>query len=320
MNAPLIGPNAYWLIDMGISLSTIVDFASRKDDGSFQFINSGLIASFASNGPSREMTAALTQKKGAELLVKLRWLADAITLQQSLTDGDFLAGLIEQALYDPGRRAFTFDSADADEKALKQLGLAAMKANPLLARNVVMMGLRHALEDAIGGPDKAAALSYEQTYFQLGLDDFVGPNPCPGSDFAKAKLTSLFPNFVFEYRVTKQQKALPDKKDCPLEIVETFSENGSTPGFGTGVSVSVADFYVTVPSPSIVARGVYEQSDSLRLALIYRDRVLQALIDRNLSTSLSASLGGAATPTRKGELALLLLSKAWGWKTRENSM
>jgi hypothetical protein len=320
LNAPLIGPNAYWLMDMGISLSTIVDFASRGDDGSFRFVNADRVAKFVTEGPPPDMMTALRGGKGTELLAKLRWLSDATVLQQSLTYGDYLASLIEQVLYDSEKKALTVDSTDAETKVLKHLGLAAMKANPVLARNVLMKALRHAIEDSSGGAEKAAALSYNQTYFALGLSDYKGSNPCTGPAFAKAKLTNLFPNFAFEYRVTKQEKDTADKKDCPLEIAESFSEDSSTPGYGTGVSVSIGDFYVTVPSPSVVARGAYEQGDGLRLALAYRDRVSQALIDRNLGAALTANLPATATPPRKAELALQLLSKAWTWKVRDKTM
>ena len=132
-------------------------------------------------------------------------------------------------------------------------------------------------------------------------------------------MADLFPNFAFEYRVTKQEKDTADKKDCPLEIAKSFSNGSSTPGYGTGVSVNIDDFYVTVPSPSVVASGIYEQGDGLRLALAYRDRVSQALIDRNLGAALTASLSPSATPARKADLALQLLSTVWTWKVRDKA-
>ncbi len=240
-------------------------------------------------------------------------------LQQSLIYGDFLAGLIEQVLYDSEKRMLVVDSTDTELKALKGLGLLAMKANPALARNVLMKALRHAIEDDSGGSEKAAALSYRQTYFALGLSDYTGSNPCTAPVSAKAKLANLFPNINFEYRVTKQEKDTVDKKDCPLETPESFSNDSSTPGYGTGVSVGIADFYITVPSPSVVARGVYEQSAGLQLALAYRDRVSQAFIDRNLADALTESMPDA-TPAEKANFALQLLSRAWTWKVREKTM
>lgn len=320
LKAPLIGPNAYWLMDMGISLSTIIDFASRSDDGSFRFVSADHVGKFVTKGPTSDMMTALREGKGSELLQKLRWLSDVTVLQQSLIYGDYLAGLIEQVLYDPEKRTLTVDSTDLETRELKHLGLMAMKANPVLARNVLIKALRHAIEDGSGGANKAAALSYRQTYFALGLSDYTGSNPCTGPAFAKAKLANLFPNFTFEYRVTKEEKDTADKRECPLEIAESFSEDSSTPGYGAGVSVRIEDFYVTVPSPSVVARGVYEQGDGLRLALAYRDRVSQALIDRNLGAALTASLPAMATPTRRADLATQLLSKAWNWKVRDKTM
>ncbi|MGJ4948387.1 hypothetical protein [Bradyrhizobium sp. HKCCYLS20291] len=320
LNAPLIGPHAYWLMDMGISLSTIIDFAKRRNDGFFLFVEPDDLAKFTTNGPTPGMMEAIRQKKGAGLLARLRWLADAAFLQQSVTYGDYVAELAEQVLYDPGKRTITTDAADSETRARKQLALAAMKANPVLARNVVMRAMRHAIEDHNGGADKAATVSYQQTYFSLAQSDFVGATPCTPTAISSAKLTSLFPNFAFEYRVSKQQKSTPERKDCPQEIEEVVSDSESTPGLGTGLSVSIADFYVTVPAPSVLTRGVYEQSDGLRLASAYRDRVSQALIDRNFSAVLSSSLPADVTPARKEDLALQLLSKAWTWKVREKPL
>lgn len=40
-------------------------------------------------------------------------------------------------------------------------------------------------------------------------------------------------------------------------------------------AVAIDDFYVVLPSPPVVTIGQFEQSDGLRIALCYHDRVNQ---------------------------------------------
>ncbi|MCK1738987.1 hypothetical protein IVA79_34720 [Bradyrhizobium sp. 138] len=318
LGAPLIGPNAFWLLDMGVSLSTVVEFANRSNDGTFRFVDPERLTTFVSTGPSPEMKTALGQGKGVELLGKLRWLSDAALLQQSLIYGDYLALLIEQCLYDPEKKALVTDPQDPERKTLVQLGLAAMKANPVLARNVLMLAMRHAVEDQQGGAAKAQAVSYQQTFFGLGLSDYISADTCGGLPFTKQKLTDMFPNFVFEYRATTDDHKSGRKKDCPLEVGEIISDDKASPGLGAGVSVGLADFYIKVPSPMTLARGAFEQTDGLRLALAYRDRVSQAFLDRTIAGTFKASVADASE-LQRAALASQFLGKAWTWNGREKS-
>ena len=314
-NAPLIGPQAYWLMDMGIALSTIADFAVGSG-ASFAFVDPAAITAFSTNGTTHEITSAIQQHKGRDLLLKLQRLAEAVILQQSLTYGDYTAQLVERALYNPELRSLSVDPTWLAQGSEKPLALAAMKANPILARNVVMLALRHAIEDSVHGASNADALSYRQTYYQLGLQDFK-PQACSDVPLARRKLEDLFPKWHFEYRATSDERKRDSFKDCPGEIVDDPTNASAPPALGSGMAVTLGDFYVLVPSPSILARGVFEQSDSLRLALAYRDRISQALIDREIGETLKAST--AHDQKAFGETAFGLLNDGWGWKVRAKS-
>jgi hypothetical protein len=271
LNAALIGPQSMRLIDTGITLASIVDFARRDNAGSFIFVGPSIIEQVSKDGPTNELSDAVHQHKGVDLLTKLQWLAEATVIQQSITYGDFTPELVERTLYDTVTRSINTDPAAITP--VKQKAIAAMRANPVLARNVVLLAMRHAINDGLGG--QAEGVPFNQTYYGLALDDFSGPQACEGSSLPHQKLAELFPNWKFGYWASVEQKHdNPAFSKCSVELQPSLdSPAPQLPAPGAGIGVPIADFYVLVPSPLKLAGGVYEQSDSLRLALIYRDRI-----------------------------------------------
>jgi hypothetical protein len=315
LNAPLIGPQAYWLMDMGLVLSAISDFAVRGRDGSFGFVDPLDVTAFSTEGPSQTIITAVRQHKGIDLLARLRWLSESLVLQQAIAYGDLTTELAERALYDPQTHSLDVDPSKCKTDCQrKQLALLAMKANPTLARNVVRLAMRHVIEDSLGGADRADAVLYKQTYYQLSLADFSGPQACEADITARAKLQELFPNWNFEYRATSVQQQT-GYADCQRETVGDLSNPSALPPAGSGVAVNLGDFYVTVPNPTALSQGVFEQGDGLKLAIAYRDRISQALIDRDMGTVLRdvvAEAGG--DPEMVRQTAYGLINSAWDWQ------
>jgi hypothetical protein len=64
-----------------------------------------------------------------------------------------------------------------------------------------------------------------------------------------------------------------------------------------------------------LSAGNFEQPDSLRLALINRDRLAQALGDLQMGDVLRESFSNEQV----GEAALNLVNSAWGWTARAKS-
>ena len=318
-NAPLIGPQAYWLMDIGLVLSTLADFARRGGDGSFRFDDALDISEFSTNGPSPTVMASIQQRKGQDLLLRLRLLAEVLVLQQALAYGDMTAELVEQALYDAQSRSLIDDpskcgTSDVTCPQRRTLAVLAMKANPILARNVVMLALRHAIEDALGGADQANVVLHHQTYYGLALADYASPRTCDGDHSTRQKLVHLFPNWKFEYRATSTERQ-NGFNDCPAEIVGDLDKPTATAAAGSGPSISLGDFYVTLPSAASLAQGEFEQSDSLRLALAYRDRLSQAIVDRSVGSTLKALVTDSGGDAKAVRLTMFgLLNDAWGWQ------
>lgn len=309
LDAALLGPHSIGLIDTGITLATLSDFARRTGATSFDFVRPEAIANFAQNGPTNELKEALRQHKGIDLLVKLQWLSESMVLQQSLAYGDFIAKLIERELYDPATKSLRSTAQTPSQ----QLALEAMRWNPVLARNVVMIAMRHSIEDSMGGLKQAEAVRHRQTYYHLALKDFA--QTCDGSSLARAKLGELFHNWSFEYRVTSAQKQDALLKGCPEELRPDLASNTPLPEFGAGVAVSFGDFYVVVPTPMELSSGIFEQSDSLRLALRYRDRVNQEIIDRTVLKTVKSVVPASDA----GRTALMLLNEGWDWQPQKTT-
>jgi gas vesicle protein len=318
LNSALIGPQSEGLIDTGLTLAVIADFAQTKND-SFVFVDTQAIEGFAQNGPSDELQKSLHEHKGSALLQKLQWLTEAAVLQQSIAYGNYTAQLIEETLYDPTTKSLNVDPKKVDP--LKQRALWAMQTNPVLARNVVLLGMRHAIEDSPQGADHAGAVQYSQTYYALGLKELASAQGCSGSVDASYKLSVLFPGWKFGYWVTADgKKADASLEKCPLEFEPDPKSNSQLPKPGPGVGVSIGDFYVLLPSAPFLSTGSFDQSDSLRLALANRDRVSQAIIDRNVGETVKTLAGnGPKSKSIAADTAFALLNEGWDWQIRRKS-
>ena len=324
LGASLLGPQWIRLIDTGIAVASLVSFAQRTDSGTFDFEQAQVIADFWKNGPTPKLRTALAQQSGLRLLYRLRWLTEAAVLQESVSYGDYTAELIEKTLYDPASHSLRTDTKGLtpQQQQLVSLSAQALQWNPILARNVVVLAMRHAMADALGGYDKAAAVRYHANYYGLALQDFSGPQACGNSTLAHEKLTELLPNWNFQYVVTSdQKKGDPALASCPSEFQPDPNSPGPTPQLrGAGVATIVGDIYVLVPTPAALASGAYDQSDSLRLALAYRDRLSQAIVDRTVNSTVRALAGGGSVgKTKAGQMALGLLNEGWGWTVRTKS-
>ncbi|WP_348266257.1 hypothetical protein [Edaphobacter sp. DSM 109919] len=321
LGASLIGPYSTGLIDTGIALSTIVDFSRNDGRGTFVFVKPKVIENFYRDGSTPQLRQALEEHKGADLLTKMRWLTEGYVLQQSVAYGDYTAQLVERSLYDPSTRSLNTDPKVMTD-VVKQKALLAMRTNPTLARNVVLLAMRHAIADSLGGMDKAEAEQFRQTYYALALTAFTGPQACGGSTYAREKLSEMFPSWRFEYWVTSDQKKQdPSLDKCSTEFLpDAAGPAPQLPARGSGVGVSLADFYVLAPSPIELSTGQFEQSDSLRLALSYRDHLNQVIIDRDIGSTVRSVAGSdAEAQAVVGTLAFELLNEGWGWQNRIKS-
>lgn len=318
LNAPLIGPQAARIMDSGITLATIADFAQTDRRGAFVFVPPQEITNFQIGGLTADLKGSIGEQKGVGLLHKLQWLAEAQVIQQSVAYGDYTAGLVEKTLYDPTSRTLTTDPAKLTP--LQQQALAAMRTNPVLARNVVMLAMRQAISDANGGDDKADSISYEETYYTLAFNDLIGSQACSGASLPRQKFANMFPNWPINYWVTEEQvKNDSTLAACPKEVLPDPTSNGpAPPAQGSGVAVTVSDFHVLLPPPLVLAEGDYEQADSLRFALLYRDRINQAIIDRNLLDTLKAVVGARGLPSgNTPKMAFGLLNRGWNWQPQK---
>jgi hypothetical protein len=324
LSAPLIGPQSYGVVDTGIVLATVADFGAMDGSNSLQFIPAAEIDSFAAKGMQADMTAALAENKGRKLLGELGYLTEAMVFQQAVAYGDYTTKLLEQTLYDPTSKSLNVDPAIISRDATKAAALDAMRLNPALARNVVLLAIRHAVADSLGSRPAAEAVRYSASYYALGLADLIAPRACAPESHAREKLSSLLPNWQFQYRVTAEQHKQPEFSKCEMET--TVASPAGSPvtdsqSLGIGVAVSLSNFYVLVPSPVSLTSGALEQPDSLRLALQYQDRLNQAVIDRNIGITVSGIDSGADSKTpESNRVGVALLDEGWGWQHRAKSI
>lgn len=286
LDQPVMGPQAYWVMNMVLTFSKIADFATMKTGGSLEFAPWNDVEALAKAMPSAFLLKSLGERKSEDILRKLRWLSEALVLQKSVMSGSHIAVLVEKALYDPATRALVSDPNVLMADPLRQAAALVMKVNPVVARNVVMLAARHAIEDAqVGGTDdakrsKAEELLHREAYYGLALNDFKAGG-CLGDSAYQKKIGDLLPNWPFAYRATASQRQNDPYKNCEPEVLDDLA-TGDTVALGSGVSVKFADFYVVMPSPTALSKGLFEQDDALRQSLSYRDQTSQALIDRNV--------------------------------------
>jgi hypothetical protein len=211
LSEPVIGPQAYWVMNMALTFAKIADFATMGADGSFVFAPWYDIEALSKAAPLTQLAKGLAQSKGEDLLKKVQWLSEALVLQQSVMSGSHVAVLIEQVLYDPATHALVSDPNQILADPLKQAAVLVMKVNPIVARNVVMLAARHAIENVQSGStpeerrSKAEDLLHREAYYRLGLNDFTAGG-CPGDPAYHKKLVDLFPNWPLVYHATSAQQ------------------------------------------------------------------------------------------------------------------
>ena len=109
-------------------------------------------------------------------------------------------------------------------------------------------------------------------------------------------------------------------KTCPQVFELDLGENIPRLELGAGVAVSLGDFYVIAPSAVALSSGSFEQPDSLRLALMYRDRLSQVIIDRKVRGIVREEAGnGEDRETIAKDMAFAVLNEGWGWEHRRKS-
>ncbi|KYK50348.1 hypothetical protein A1D31_39135 [Bradyrhizobium liaoningense] len=268
-----LGPNAPYLIDLAIALSTLIDLAVTSETNTrWDFVSPDEID--ISSGVSRKLIAAVEQRKGLRLLQELSTLTDAYALQQSVLNGDYLAELLAEALYDPKDRTLVSKLDPTTPNNRQAAALAVMKANPIVARNVVMLAMRRALAES------GYILPDGETYYTLALNDYKGPPACLKDTYVTAKLSRLLPKWEFTYIAPPDERGTADKPGPLIQCAEQVDAEQ-----GWGLAVQFDGFYVKVPSPRILSEGTYEYPSSLRVALAYRERLNLALLDRGFVTT-----------------------------------
>lgn len=261
--APALGPYVRHMIDLGIPLSMLSDFGRRQTEQDWSFTSSEDLSLESREGLQRLVTA-VGQGKGESLLTNLMTLTDAYVLQQGMLYGDYTAELVAEVLYDRSTNALTTDKGQPGSKVA--LARALMKVNPALARNVVTIALNQAFSSA----------GMSETYFNIARSRVAGSEACDKGSIAWRGLKEKLPNWKLEYRAYAADR----QKDKPMEKCPAATDDSEV---GWGLSVDFEDFYVKVPATIALKNGNLDSPPSLRLALAYRDRVAQALLDRTLS-------------------------------------
>lgn len=264
----LIGPNGWGLMDSMIAVSRTATFTWTDGAEQYRFLSPKDLDVKAP--PTEHLKAAATERHGLDLLQAMAPMAELNILQQSVAYGDLVPQLVLDILYDPKTRTLVsqVDQQGAPDVILKQrVALKAMQLNPILGRNVVMLAVRKALADADG--------TFPTTYYRLAIDNFRGSPACAQDAVARRKLADLFPGWKLEYRVEKAALVSEELAEC-----KAGDEDVSR---GVGLVLDFGGFYVRMPSTEVATEGVFEYPQSLAIALRYRYKIGQELMDRNVS-------------------------------------
>lgn len=293
-SAALIGPQAEEIIDIGLVLATVSSFA----DSSFKFVSSGAVKDYENLGPTRQLKNAFSQNRAGKLVEYLGFLATAKVLQQSMTYGSYTAELVVDTLYDENSRILRTQNLDR----VQMLAYQAMSLNPVLARNVVMLSLRRALQDSVGGREAADDKLYMKTRYHLGLLELADPGTCRKDPKNKERLGQLFPGWNFQYVVTESQaRDDPKWKDdgCPRPVpspnmlaeapIGSLIELGPVDALGT--------IRIPAPAPHVFAEGLFEVPASLAIAVQHLDSVNQAQAAYRIVDNIRAEAADSDTIT-----------------------
>jgi len=284
LSKTLIGPLAGVTVDSGLLMSELVDLILKRDTGALRFPSVDDIDNLAKGVLSGSGLLRIRQEKGLYLLrtldiFTLNWL-----VQQSATFGDYPAQLALEVLYDHQGGALITrvpdaDSVDADRRIKIALALQALKENPILARNVVHMAIRKAL---LRRHNSSGIVQY-----QNGWSSLQNASACHGSGHDAYFMNQWFQPlpggqkdavWMFKHIVT------PEEAENGGAYVGCPTDESDGHRAGTGIAVQFDGFHVRVPHPQQFDRGDLELAPSLRQAIIYRNKVSQALVARNLRT------------------------------------
>jgi hypothetical protein len=238
--------------------------------------------------------ATLSQRKGIELLqiidtFSLQWL-----IQQSMIFGDHTAHLVLKTIYDEDEGALIVNDPGSTypDQARRQRILAAHKAmrgNAVLARNVVMLGMRKALRQRRGDIPVVA--------YRIGWAGLQNPSACMGTGpsanwmndlFKPIKGQAPYANWIFR-RIASPVEAASN--GAYLACQQDNSPDGRA---GVGPALQFESFHVRIPSFQQLDVGNLEQPASLRQALVYRNKTIQAIIARDLVNIAGDSASSAA--------------------------
>jgi hypothetical protein len=304
INETLLGPQAYRMIDDGLQIALLSDFFIRPAGVHRDvFVHGDDVKAAHTDGMSKDMQEALNEGKGLSLLRRLQWIADALVLQESMLSGSYMSENLEAELYDSTAHALTGDTAQMTERQKAALGV--MRVNPILARNTVMLAMRHAIRDSLGTEAEATKYGYLRGTYHMAVADFGTGDGCSGLEFDRAGLRALFPQWSFNYRVTKEDT----DGDSTLKSCVAADDDQRR-----GLYVKVGDVVIAAPSPLALAAGSYEISEGLRRALQYRERVSEAIIDHTISQSVTATasaLHGSGAKVSSNSLAKDFLNHAY---------
>lgn len=291
-----LSPYGAYLIDMGLPLGSLTNFhyhdpaLARVEAVPFADIRSSIIA--VDQGPTIPMSKAIQQRRGDAVLLRLRWLTDIWVLQQSTAYGDYPASLIVDVLFDEATNTLRASPIKEPGKestgALQEMALEAIAANPVLARNVVLMAMLRS-----GGGNS-------ETLYSLGVSFYAGAAACADDTNAKLYLSKAFPKWPFAYRASEVERKEKKELETCKSPLTTAPRNDSeiAEDVGTGLMVAFNGtkldgkpiaFDVKAPTPQALATQGLEQPSSLRVALEYRAKVDGAIGAKYLYEAIDSS-------------------------------
>lgn len=295
LQTALLGPQVERVLKEGVLLATLADlsFVTAADD--LKLVGAADILQVSGGSLSQELKAATQDRNGLKLLEKLRRLSESYVLQQATTYGDFTAAVALEMLYDTNSRSLNAAPNDPVAAARATAAIDAMKANPVLARNVVLLALRRAIADQLGGVEAAEKANYLETRYRWALENFKRGDRCGNDEIGLREWKSLFPAWTLVYRASAREKAEDITLSGCRDALRLDLGDRLHPEFGVGAAVELTpDLYVALPSAMEMSIGRFERPESLTRALALRDKVNQAIGDRRISESIAGAVSADA--------------------------
>ncbi|MBY3220912.1 hypothetical protein [Rhizobium laguerreae] len=311
----MLGPQVEHIVHVGLFLATFADLSYFDQDRELHLVFKEDIEEVSKGNITTNMEAARRARNGQKVLERLKILSEAFLLQQSIAYGDYTAKVAERALYDTATK--TLNTAPNNPVMVGKAAAAveAMRANPILARNVVLLAIRHAIAQSLGSMEVANRANFQRTRYRWAYDNFVRGNRCGVDELALSEWRGLLPGWEIIYEATEGERQTPGFQECPLSqslYLGDDPERGNDPplpGLGSGPAIKIADFYVQLPSSMELSIGRFEQPDSLLRAMAMRDEVSQAIAERTISETVDDVLANEPNgDTARDRLALDLLN------------